>query len=406
MLDSAIARVLTISTLLTMSRCCHRAIVAVCAVLSPVCAQAPPEPPAAPARFANGLPTTPEFFPMGVWLQSPHNASRYRELGINLYVGLHNGPTPEQLTMLEAAGMRVLCAQNAVGLAHRGNAIVGWMHDDEPDNARGRKWSGQLPPRRPWEIVADYERMHRADPSRPILLNLGQGAAWDGWHGRGDRNQHPEDYPEYVKGGDLVSFDIYPVTHTHREVRGRLEFVGRGVQRLRQWTRDQKPVWACIETSHVDNPDVRPTAEQVRTEAWLAIANGASGIVWFVHEFAPQFVEAGLLQYPDIVAAVRATNAELVANAAILNSPRADALLAVEPAAGSAAVAARTHLHAGELHVFLASMQPEPLTATLRPHGGPWRQVQVDDAVGEPLSDARWRAELPGYAVRHLRFKR
>jgi hypothetical protein len=33
--------------------------------------------------------------------------------------------------------MRVICDQNAVGLAHVNDPIIaGWMHNDEPDNAR------------------------------------------------------------------------------------------------------------------------------------------------------------------------------------------------------------------------------------------------------------------------------
>ena len=58
--------------------------------------------------FANGPPADPSFFPIGVWLQSPHNAKAYRELGINLYVGLYGGPTEAQLEALEQAEMPVI----------------------------------------------------------------------------------------------------------------------------------------------------------------------------------------------------------------------------------------------------------------------------------------------------------
>ncbi len=52
---------------------------------------------------SDGRPTTDSFFPIAVWLQSPVNASRFQSAGINLYVGLWKGPTPEQLNQLQKA---------------------------------------------------------------------------------------------------------------------------------------------------------------------------------------------------------------------------------------------------------------------------------------------------------------
>ena len=40
------------------------------------------------AQWENGPPQTGDFFPIAVWLQSPGNAKRYRQAGINTYVGL------------------------------------------------------------------------------------------------------------------------------------------------------------------------------------------------------------------------------------------------------------------------------------------------------------------------------
>ena len=70
------------------------------------------------AQWQNGPPTDPAFFPLGVWVQDPRNAERYQEIGINTYVGLWQGPTEDQLTSLAASGMKVICAQNKVGLEH------------------------------------------------------------------------------------------------------------------------------------------------------------------------------------------------------------------------------------------------------------------------------------------------
>ena len=50
--------------------------------------------------------------------------------------------------------------------------------------------------------------MKQADPDRPVMLNLGQGVAYDNYIGRGVRRNHP---------------DYLYVTHT-MDVLGQLEF--------------------------------------------------------------------------------------------------------------------------------------------------------------------------------------
>ena len=111
-------------------RCMAVLVVTLTASLSPVCA--------APGLLRpDGSPAKNTVFPIAVWLQSPANAAKYRAAGINLYVGLWQGPTEEQLAALKAAGMPVICEQNPVALAHRNDpTIAGWMQGDEPDNAQ------------------------------------------------------------------------------------------------------------------------------------------------------------------------------------------------------------------------------------------------------------------------------
>src|SRR5687767_324085 len=275
------------------------------------------------SQWKNGPPSDPNYFPIAVWVQDPKNAERYKAAGINLYVALWRGPTTNQLAALAKAGMPVICSQNARGLENKDNPIiVGWMHGDEPDNAQSLgRGKGYGPPILPETIVRNYEKMRAADPSRPVLLNLGQGVAYDNYIGRGVRRNHMEDYPEYVKGCDIASFDIYPVVHEKAEVAGKLEFVARGVERLRQWTRGEKVVWNCIECTHIGNPEKKATPRQVRSEVWMSLIHGSSGIIYFVHQFKPTEREAALLDDPEMLAAVTAINRQIRTLAPVLNSP-------------------------------------------------------------------------------------
>src|SRR6185503_7561076 len=106
-----------------------------------------------------------------------------------------------------------------------------------------RSWGPPVPPE---NVVAEYRRLRAGDPSRPILLNLGQGVANDDWKGRGSGAKR-EDYLTYVKGADIVSFDVYPVAGIEREDGANFLWdVPKGVDRLKAWTEGQKPVWNCI----------------------------------------------------------------------------------------------------------------------------------------------------------------
>lgn len=310
------------------------------------------------ASWQRGPSADSSYFPLAVWLQDPGNAERYKAAGINLYVGLWNGPTEEQLSKLRTAGMRVVCSQNQLGLKYRDDPVIAaWMHGDEPDNAQslgeGKGWGPPIPPER---IAEDYERIRAADPSRPVLLNLGQGVAWDGWYGRGVRENHPEDYPEYVKGGDIVSFDIYPVAHSHKDVQGNLWYVPYGVKRLREWAGPGRAVWNCIETTRV-NDDFKATPAQVRSEVWMSIIHGSRGIIYFVHEFNPKFNEHALLDDPELLPAVTALNRQITALAPVLNSPTVESGATVRSSNADVPVDIMVKRQGKDTYLFAAGMR-------------------------------------------------
>ena len=359
---------------------------------------------AADGPYSKGLPRSPDFFPLAVWLQSPANAGRYRDIGINTYVALWRGPTEEQLDALDRAGIRVICGQNRSALRFKDRpTIAGWMHGDEPDNAQSLgRGKGYGPPIPPATIVESYRKIRRADPDRPVMLNLGQGVAWDGWYGRGVRTNHPEDYADYLKGCDIASFDIYPASHEKPEIAGKLWYVPNGVDRLRRWSDGRKDVWCCIETTRIDNPDRKPTPDQVRSEVWMALIHGARGLIYFAHQFKPTFIEAGLLADEEMARAVGAINRQIRELAPALNSPDVVNGATVTPAGKDVPINFAVKRHAGQTYLFAVAMRDGETAATFRlPDPGGARVEVLGENRTIQAVGGRWEDRFAGYQV-HL----
>jgi hypothetical protein len=322
-------------------------------------------------KWANGPSHDAGFFPIAVWLQNPAKAGMYRDAGFNTFVGLWRGPTEKQLEELKKAGMKVICHQNQVGLRHIDDpTIIGWMHGDEPDNAQSLgQGKGYGPPIPPKKIVDDYLKIRSADPTRPVILNLGQGVAWDGWHGRGVRTNHPEDYPEYVKGCDIASFDIYPAAHPRPQVSGKLWYVPKGVQRLVEWTNGDKVVWNCIECTRIQNPTNKATPHQVRCEVWMSIIHGSMGLIYFVHEWEPKFNESALLSDAEMLSAVTAINRQITRLAPVLNSPTVRNVVSVSLENEDVPVAVMTKRHEEATYLFAVGMRNDGTNATFTING-------------------------------------
>ena len=350
------------------------------------------------SHWSHGPSSDPGYFPIAIWLQNPANAERFRDAGINTYIALWRGPTEEQLSELKRAGMHLICEQNEVALRHLDDpTIVGWMHGDEPDNAQslgpGR---GYGPPISPEKIVANYQRLHTADPTRPVMLNLGQGVAWDGWYGRGERTRHPEDYPRYMEGCDIASFDIYPAVHDNAEIAGKLYYVGQGVERLAGWAGGRKIVWNCLECTRISNPDRKPTPLEVRSEAWMSIVHGSRGLIYFVHQFKPVFREAALLDDPEMLKAVTELNRQIVELAPVINSPAVTNIVAVETDNSSVPIAVTARRHKGATWVFAAAMRNGSTLAT-------FRFKNAADGTAEVLHEHRTLSVRNGVLKDHFR---
>lgn len=308
------------------------------------------------ARWPNGPSPDPAYFPVGVWVQDPANAARYQQIGVNVYVGLWEGPTEEQLAALAEVGMRVVCVQNEVGLGQRDDPLImAWMHGDEPDNAQalpdGKGWGAAVPPD---EIIANYQRLKAQDPTRPVWLNLGQGVANEDFKGRAAPY---EDYPRYLEGADIVSFDVYPVAGIRKaDGANYLWYVAKGVDRLRQWSSPPKPVWNVIETTRISS-QYRATPGQVEAEVWMSLIHGSQGIVYFAHEWEPRFVEARLLEDEEMRQAVGAINRQIRELAPVLNSPTVAGGAEVVSSAVDTPIDIMVKQYQGDTYLFAVPMR-------------------------------------------------
>jgi len=361
-------------------------------------------------QWKNGPPKDASYFPIAVWLQDPANAARYKSAGINVYVGLWQGPTEAQLAKLKETGMQLLCDQNAVALAHKDDpTIIGWIRGDEPDNAQelpGGKGYGQ--PVLPAKVIAQYEATRKADPSRPVLLNLGVGVAWDGWYGRNVPESQREIYAEsqYVKGGDIVSFDIYPAASDDAPVKNKLEYVGLGVERLVKWTGGHEIVWNCIECARIGGTG-EATPKQVKAEVWMSLVHGSQGIIYFTHQFKPTFDEHAMLDEPRMLAGVTALNKQVHELAPVLNSPTIKDALKVESSNKVVPVATMVKKQGGATYVFAVPMKAGETEAAFALEGLPaGAQVEVigENRKIEP-ADGKFKDRFSNWDVHLYRIK-
>ncbi|MHC4897717.1 MAG: hypothetical protein ACYTGW_11480 [Planctomycetota bacterium] len=354
-------------------------------------------------KWKNGPPADPDFFPVAVWLQNPANAGKFKAIGINTFIGLWNGPTESQLKTLKGQGMPVVAGQNALALKSPNLGVVlGWQQQDEPDNAQPKSGGGYGPPVPPAEIVKRYQAMQTADPMRPVYLNLGQGVANESWRGRGARTGKLEDYPEYIKGCDIVSFDIYPVTHNYSAVQGKLEFVAQGVDRLVKWSKGQKIVWNVVETTHVKST-VMPTPDDIRTEVWMSLIHGSMGITYFVHEWYPKFSEPALLNYPKQAAAVAAINKQIQQLAPVLNSATVVGGAKVTSSKTTVPIAHMVKHHGGATFVFAVAMRKDTTRGTFAVAGLPAKATAtvLSEDREIPVANGTFQDDFLAYGV-HL----
>ncbi len=323
---------------------------------------------------------TSSFFPIAVWFQNPSNAAAYKALGINMYVGVNLDQ--EKLDQLKKINMKVIAPMNKFGLEHVSDSIIyAWMQTDEPDNAQARKGSkGFEPCIDPAVIIKNYEEIKKRDPSRPVYLNLGMGVSNTGWHGRGECAGRYDMYKisnnGYLKGCDIASFDIYPVNTTDKVFKDKLWYVPKGIDSLKVWSANTKPVWCWIECTRIGEDCRRkPTVSEVKSEVWMALIHGANGFGYFCHTFTPTYTEAGLFKDPGMMEAIREINKQVTALAPELNSPGTPGYATAVSSNPSVPVDIMTKNYRGADYIFSVAMRDGSTTVEFNVKSGKKAEV-------------------------------
>jgi hypothetical protein len=186
-----------------------------------------------------------------------------------------------------------------------------------------------------------------------VFLNLGQAVINEKWPGRGEFcGKHPEHYAEYIRGTDIVSYDVYPVNNDLP-----LWYVGAGVERLRKWAEYQKPVWNFIETTAIRGKN-KPTPAQIEAEVWMSIIHGSMGIGYFCHQFRPTEDAAAPLKDPATRETLARVNRQIASLAPVLNSPPVANGVTVTSSNPDTPIDTLLKRHEGDTYLFAAGARP------------------------------------------------
>jgi len=240
------------------------------------------------------------LFPLGMY-ERPRNDDEWRawsEAGVNL-VCCHSreqldeaarwgmfGWVPVPAVLAEGDDGAELAAAVEAGKDHP--ALAAWEAPDEAIWGTGRVAEGvhemsvwRLSPdvvakvvARQDAVVAGLERgtrlIRRLDPGRPIWLNEAV-------------NSDQETLARCASSLDVVGFDWYPIPSRPERpmnLMGKhVERFGRTAPRRELWIVEQAFSWPHV--VRTEDPDVLPTADELRFMAWQAIIHGATGLLWW-----------------------------------------------------------------------------------------------------------------------------
>jgi hypothetical protein len=281
------------------------------------------------ARFANGLPTRPTYYPIGAWIRPAHDREHfgdYRKFGMNLFVAVE-APGFANEAMIRANGMRTLIQADERTRFHGlGSEAAGWLLEDEVDmrfgpgadtaNCRGRGYDVM---RNAAKSVPADRRLHYANYGKGVL-------EW---------NSTAESSCWINRFQQVVSTDYYwftdPNARGDNPLYGLGSSYGENVKRVRYLDgldRKRQPVWNFVELGWPWGEDPathggRILPAEIRSAVWHSIIAGARGIIYFDHNFGPGARDSTIMEegYEDNRIAASRVNAQIKRLARVLNAP-------------------------------------------------------------------------------------
>jgi hypothetical protein len=338
-------------------------------------------------KFKNSFPTSPDFFPLGVWFTdttSPEEIASDRALGLNTYVML----TPDSnVQLIKDSGMFALPDAPS-------HYSAGQLLTDEADMWAGpgdSPWTGEMGTgaerQETYPCIPDYAQcgytvmMELRDKVAPNVLayaNYGKGVTF--WQSRKQAERFVNDFQhatsadnywftdpyicEAYEGGVLKNNGEDALSPAECRLAANYGLTTRHVRSLvHPWA--SMPVWNFVELGHPfkEEEGGTITTQQMRAAVWSSIINGARGIVYFAHNFGGPCRSYNLLRDhcgDAIRADLTAVNQQIGRLAPVLNAPFLDGY-----ARSDGPVDLAVKRYDGSNYLLVGATRNEPSDATI-----------------------------------------
>jgi len=311
------------------------------------------------------------------------NAENYREIGVNTFLGLWEWPDERGM----GTGFNLLAAQalkdnNMRAYAGKDLFAVQWLNDhpefadtfigyilgDEPDmnKVNGRE------EHQPAGWKENGDALRKADPWRELYATFGKGFACDPWNGYHATDTQTNDFLQYVSPLTSLAADYYGLTDPYELPADHgIWTYGRAVANVKKYS-GSRPVWGVVEASCPWTPDQlngnsasnrmydRMQPDLLAPAVWNMIVHGATGIIYFCHDFSrgqnpdgsftTGLIEDGVFAEPGMPDAMKALHEKINQYGQVLMSP--DIQGATQVNDGEVSVTLLTKIHNGNRFIF------------------------------------------------------